>query len=163
MWSSAVALPCRKACNAPSSPSLLRIGFSSRLTKLSGLSRFPRLLRNSAASACLPLTIGKSGRANWGEREKARGRRDLFGVMCLPNRLFQTTMIRFGRSTWPTFNAQTSPRRMPVSAIKLGYGERVVGGIGPNSMLIFVLVSIQDKAQNVQDRPEGLWRSPGSL
>jgi hypothetical protein len=96
MWSSAVALPCRKACNAPSSPSLLRIGFSSRLTKLSGLSRFPRLLRNSAASACLPLTIGKSVRANWGEREKARGRRDLFGVMCLPNRLFQTTMIRFG-------------------------------------------------------------------
>jgi FKBP-type peptidyl-prolyl cis-trans isomerase FklB len=48
----------------------------------------------------------------------------------------------------------------------LGYGERVVGGIGPNSMLLFEveLISIQDKAQNVQDKPEGVVAKPqGSL
>jgi hypothetical protein len=49
---------------------------------------------------------------------------------------------------------------------QLGYGERVVGGIGPNSMLLFEveLISIQDKAQNVQDKPEGVVAKPqGSL
>jgi FKBP-type peptidyl-prolyl cis-trans isomerase FklB len=49
---------------------------------------------------------------------------------------------------------------------QLGYGERVVGGIGPNSMLLFEveLVSIQDRAQNVQDKPEGAVAKPqGSL
>ena len=49
---------------------------------------------------------------------------------------------------------------------QLGYGERVVGGIGPNSMLLFEveLISIQDKAQNVQDKPEGVVANPqGSL
>jgi FKBP-type peptidyl-prolyl cis-trans isomerase len=49
---------------------------------------------------------------------------------------------------------------------QLGYGERVVGGIGPNSMLLFEveLISIQDKAQNVHDKPEGVVAKPqGSL
>jgi FKBP-type peptidyl-prolyl cis-trans isomerase len=49
---------------------------------------------------------------------------------------------------------------------QLGYGERVVGGIGPNSMLLFEveLISIQDKAQNVQGKPEGVVAKPqGSL
>jgi FKBP-type peptidyl-prolyl cis-trans isomerase len=49
---------------------------------------------------------------------------------------------------------------------QLGYGERVVGGIGPNSMLLFEVevISIQDKAQNVQDKLEGVMAKPqGSL
>jgi hypothetical protein len=42
---------------------LLRIGFNSRLTKLSALSRFSRLLKNSGASPCLLPTTGMSARA----------------------------------------------------------------------------------------------------
>jgi FKBP-type peptidyl-prolyl cis-trans isomerase len=40
---------------------------------------------------------------------------------------------------------------------QLGYGERVVGGIGPNSMLLFEveLISIEEKPQSVEDKPQG--------
>jgi FKBP-type peptidyl-prolyl cis-trans isomerase len=49
---------------------------------------------------------------------------------------------------------------------QLGYGDRVVGDIGPNSTLIFEveLLSIQNKAQKVQDTPQNLASTPqGSL
>jgi FKBP-type peptidyl-prolyl cis-trans isomerase FklB len=49
---------------------------------------------------------------------------------------------------------------------QLGYGERVVGGIGPNSTLVFEveLISIEEKTQKVQDNAEGLVSKPqGSL
>ena len=77
----------------------------------------PFLLRNSGASASRPSMKGTNALASCGESENTRGRRDLFAVMCFPNRLFRTTMTRFPRSTWPTFRAHTSPRRIPVSKI----------------------------------------------
>jgi FKBP-type peptidyl-prolyl cis-trans isomerase len=45
---------------------------------------------------------------------------------------------------------------------QLGYGEKVVGNIGPNSTLVFEieLLSIQDKAQKVQDRPQDVASKP---
>jgi FKBP-type peptidyl-prolyl cis-trans isomerase len=49
---------------------------------------------------------------------------------------------------------------------QLGYGEKVVGGIGPNSTLVFEieLLSIQDEVQKLQDKPQAAASKPqGSL